>query len=223
MKNTISKRTLFNRMTLHTMDNPSSVGLLSGQMGIILIISQCAKQWNMPVLDQSADFLFDYISNSIGRIKDISFGSGLSGICWGVEYLVQHGIMPGPANDICEDVDRRIMESDIRRIEDFSLEYGALGLWHYVQARIQGNLSAGLPLPFDSIYLDDWQAMIERNDDKFPEGSLAWLNSALNGTLKPHQLRVTPFIEKFKKRPQINLSLRAGIAGYIATHYLAEV
>lgn len=223
MNTRTSARTLLNRMTLHAMDNPSSVGLLTGQMGIILVISQCAKQWEMSILDQSTDFLFDHISNNIGRIVDIGFGSGLSGICWSVEYLVQHDIMPGPANDICEDVDKRIMEADVRRIEDFSLGTGALGLWHYVQARIQGNLSAGLPLPFDSIYLDDWQAMIERNDEKFPEGSLAWLNSALNGTLKPYQLRVTPFIEKFKKRPQINLSLRSGIAGYIATHYFAEV
>lgn len=223
MNTRTSSRTLFNRMALHSMDNPSSVGLLSGQMGIILVISQCAKQWEMPMLDQSADFLFDHISNSISRIKDIGFGSGLSGICWGVEYLVQHSIMPGPANDICEDVDKRIMEADIRRIEDFSLESGALGLWYYVQARIQGNLSAGHPLPFDSIYLNDWQAIIERNEAKFPEGSIVWLNSALSGTLSPYQLRVTPFVEKFKKRPQINLSLHAGIAGYIATHYLAEV
>lgn len=223
MKNTNSKRTLLNRMTLHSMDNPSAVGLFSGQMGVILVSSQCAKQWDMPILDQSADFLFDHISNCIGRINDIGFGSGLSGICWGVEYLVQHCIMPGPANDICEDVDKRIMATDIRRTDDFSLQSGALGLWHYVQARIQGNLSAGLPLPFDSIYLEDWRNLIKHNEDKFPAGTLDWFNSALSGTLVPYQLRLTPFLKKYKKRPHTNLSIHAGIAGYIASHYLTEV
>lgn len=223
MKIQTSYKIALNRMILHAMDNPSAIGLLSGQMGLILIISQCANKLNLPVLEQSADFLFNHISNNIGRITDTSFGSGLSGICWGVEYLVQHNIMPGPANDICEDVDKRIMETDIRRTTDFSLESGALGQWHYVQARIQGNLSANLSLPFDRIYLDDWHTLIERNEDLFPHGALMWLESALDCVLLPYKLRVSPFIENLRKRPQTNLSLKSGIAGYIATHYLIDV
>ncbi|MBD5239433.1 MAG: hypothetical protein HDS64_06650 [Bacteroidales bacterium] len=223
MKIKPTNKKLLSRIILHAMDNPSALGLLSGQMGIILVVSQCAKQFDMSVIDQSADFLFEHISNNIGRITDIGFGRGLSGICWGVEYLVQHSIMPGPANDICEDIDKRIMETDIRRTDDFSLESGALGKWHYVQARIQGNLSANLALPFDKIYLDDWHTLIKRNEDKFPIGALKWLESARNNLLIPYQLSVIPFVEYLRKRPQTNLSLQTGIAGYIATHYLKDV
>ena len=210
-------------MILHAMDNPSALGLLSGQMGKILVISQCAKQFNMSAIEQSADFLFEHISNNIARSTDTSFGRGLAGICWGVEYLVQHNIMPGPANDICEDADKRIMENDIRRTDDFSLESGALGKWHYIQARIQGNLSANLPLPFDRIYLDDWHTLIKQNEDKFPPEALKWLESARDNLLIPYQLSVIPFIENLRKLPKTNLCLQSGIAGYIATHYLLNV
>ena len=192
-------------------------------MGVILVVSQCARQWNLPVLDQSADFIFNHICKKISQAADMGFANGLSGICWGVEYLVQHDIMPGPADDICSEVDERIMKLDIRRTVDFTLHSGALGLWHYLQARIQGNISAGLHLPFDTIYLEDWRMLIEQNEGKFPSGALTWLNSVLGGTLVPYQLSVIPFIGILKKRPQTNLSLQSGVAGYIATHYLTEI
>ncbi|MBD5351329.1 MAG: hypothetical protein HDR86_00680 [Bacteroides sp.] len=223
MKISPARKKLLTRLILHTMDNPSALGLLTGQMGVIIVVSQCAKQWNLPILDQSADFIFYNISQKIGLATDMGFANGLSGICWGVEYLVQHDIMPGPADDICSEVDERVMKLDIRRTVDFSLQSGALGLWHYVQARIQGNLSAALQTPFDRMYLEDWRILIAQNEEKFPSGALFWLTSALGGSLIPYKLSISPFIDKFVKRSQTNLTLQSGVAGYIATHYLNDV
>ncbi|MDE6461379.1 MAG: hypothetical protein K2L32_01210 [Muribaculaceae bacterium] len=113
------------------------------------------------------------------------------------------------------------MRYDIRRIDDFSLEEGLLGLWHYVWARIQGNMKAGLPLPFDRRYLSDWESVLATNADKFPDGALGRLRTAVNdGILQESRLDFMQFIKPMESVPESNLSLASGIAGYIAHKYL---
>lgn len=223
MKITAKQRTLLNRMILHSMDNPDTPGLMAGLMGAVIVTSQCARQWNMPDYDLSADFLYDRATRNMNRLSKTGFAMGMPGICWGVEYLVQHGLLPGTADEICSSVDSGIMEIDVRRLKDFSLATGARGMWLYVQARIQGNNRAGLALPFDDVYLHDWITLIDNNRDKFPSGTLQWLESALTGDVQHVRLSVMPLITNFKTAPKTNLSLHNGIAGYIATHYLVNV
>lgn len=215
---------LVNRMILHAVNNPDAVGLFYGQMGLTLVIAQIAKQREFSIFETSADFLFDNISKQVGRVPDVSFANGLSGICWGVEYLVTHDLMPGPADDVCSEADSKIMDRDVRRIKDFSLATGALGLWHYVQARICGNLLAKLPLPFDSTYLKDWSALISKNREIFPIGAETWLLSVINGNrCSPIELSVLPYVRPHRSVPVGDLSLHSGLAGYIAALYLDRV
>lgn len=224
MKTTKKSRTLLNRMILHSMDSHDAFGLFYGQMGVILTIAQCAKQWAAPELDCSADFLFKHISNNVNNVSSLTFGSGLAGICWGIEYLVYHGIMPGPAHDICVEADARIMDLDIRRIKDFGLEDGALGLWHYVQSRIQGNAMARLLLPFDNVYLQDWRSLIDNHHDDFPANAQSWLESALNGHIEQQiNLSLADVIDAQNVTPDDNLSLHNGLAGFIALNYLEHL
>ena len=214
---------LLTRLILNSCNSSQALGLLYGQMGILTVLSQCSLQFSLPHIELSADFLFAQLALKIRFVKDISFSTGLSGICWGVEYLVQHGIMPGPADDICEEVDGKIMQTDVRRIDDFSLATGLNGLWLYVKARIQGNLVAGLPLPFDFVYLNDWQNVLTQNKEHFPVDAAQWLMDARKGRITPYELRLTPFIRPMRCCPQTDLSLSEGLAGYIAFHYLHEI
>lgn len=223
MKVSAFARNMLNRAILHSMDNPSSIGLLNGQMGLLIVIAQCSRQWNMPSLDRAADFIFEYVSENTGRINDCGFANGLCGMCWGVEYLVQKGLMPPPANNICEDIDRRIVMSDIRNISDFSFDTGLLGRWFYVSARIAGNIKANIPIPFPDIYISDWQQVLRLHPEAFPSDSIEWLNSAISGEQMSVNLSIKPFIKPMKRCPRNNLSLHDGIAGYIATHYLTDI
>jgi hypothetical protein len=56
-----------------------------------------------------------------------SLDKGLTGIGWGIEYLIQNGSVKGESVEICEEIDYRIMETDPKRITDFSLETGFEG------------------------------------------------------------------------------------------------
>ena len=216
-----TEETLVNRLILHANDIQAP-GLLHGQMGAVLVIATYAGQLSKPYLDNAADFLYNIVVSQITNRTDIDFASGLAGISWGVEYLTQNGILPGVGNDICSDMDKQIMTLDIRRINDFSLESGLLGLWTCVWARIQGNLMAGLPLPFDSVYLKDWSNVLEQHADRFPRGAYRRLQNAINGNLDYEPLDFRLFVTPMNQVPETNMSLSNGIAGYIALNYLKQ-
>lgn len=209
------RESIINYLVLHSMDSPNEVGLFRGQMGYVIALSKYARQHNIPQLDTIADFLCDNVFSRAGALRDISFATGLSGICWGIEYLVQEGILDGNAENYCSEVDGEIMRTDVSRVSDFSLESGLGGLWHYVQARLQGNHKANLKAPFDEEYLAKWAEIIESNPTAFPPGSKQIIADSLNGTLKPTKISVGQFIEDFSDIPTGNLSLVNGIAGYM--------
>ncbi len=208
------------KLIIHSNDIRSCCGLLTGQIGVILVITKYAKKYKIAQFEIAADFLYDNVANHVGYMDDIGFASGLSGICWGVEYLVQNEIMPGPADEICADTDQKIMQTNVKRITDFSLENGLTGLWHYVWARIQGNMLSELPLPFDEQYLTDWLEIIESNPERFPKDAAHRLRSAMTGTLIPDPLDFKQFVKPMASEPDRNLSLADGLAGYITLKYL---
>ncbi len=215
--------TLFNRLVLHSMDNPDAVGLLAGQTGILITIARYARATGREELETIADTLFENVTAKATRIRDISFGYGLSGICWGVEYLVQNGIMPGDADEICSDIDAFIIKQPLVSVDGFSLETGLTGLWHYVQARIQGNLKAGLPIPFPAEYLYEWLSILKTDPDKFPQASAAWLKGAMNG--EPVEfigLNIADFVKLPPGPDPRDLSLRSGVAGELELRYLCK-
>ena len=130
------------------------LGLLNGKMGIVLSLFEYARKTHNDVVYDYADTLFSSILDEIHQEMCFSFCDGLSGIGWGIEYLLQNNFMNGDSVEICEEIDRLIMEIDTSRIMDMSLDKGFEGLMHYVLYHIQGA-SRKNKIPFDSKYLTD--------------------------------------------------------------------
>lgn len=213
------KEQLLNRLVLHSMDNASAIGLLYGQTGIAAVLARYARASGESDFEIVADALIDNVTEKIKGSKDISFAYGISGICWGIEYLIQEGIMPGPGHGICEKADEYVMKTPPYSIEDFSLERGLPGLWHYVWARIQGNMIAALPLPFTERYLSSWYKIVSENPEEFPHGAAERLHMAMEGKLVKMPLSIATFVKLPRRLDENNLSLRSGIAGVIETKY----
>ena len=219
----IRHEVLLNRLVLHSMDNPDAVGLLAGQTGVLITIARYARATGMSELETVADALFENVSAKASRMREISFAYGLSGICWGVEYLAQSGIMPGPADEICSAIDGHIMKHPLEAVEGFSLETGLGGLWQYVRARIQGNLKAGLSLPFPPEYLAGWQKILETDPENFPPESARWLMNAMRGEpVEFSELNIADFVKLPRNPDPRDLSLRSGIAGQLELRYLSS-
>lgn len=137
-------------------------GLLSGQMGIILAVTAYNREARTEVYEDFADDLFDTILKKLHNDFPVGFEKGLCGIGWGVEYLIGHGFVEGCGVEVCEALDRKIMEKDPRRISDLSLETGLEGLLNYVLAHLYGAVRQQSALPFDREYLDNLFSAVEK-------------------------------------------------------------
>lgn len=139
-----------------------SVGLLTGQVGISLAFYAYYRHTECAVYGDFAGELLDNALESLDKSIDIAFSNGLAGIGWGIEYLILNGFVDGYGVEICENIDKKIMESDPRRISDLSLEQGLEGLIHYVLIHISASIKQNVRLPFDSLYLNDLYTVVKQ-------------------------------------------------------------
>lgn len=141
------KQLLLNKIVQNLMLRTSSIsdlGLLSGKMGVCIFFYRYARHTEVKRYADFAGELLDeiYAEINTGITKD--FGKGLAGICWGIEYLVHQGFVDADANDVLGDMDPLILERDVRRMADTSLETGLEGLAHYALARCSGKQKRSL-------------------------------------------------------------------------------
>lgn len=136
------------------------LGLLKGKMGAVLFLFHYARYTLNEVYEDIAGDLLDEIWEEINENTPADFESGMSGIGWGIEYLIQNKFVEADGLEICEEIDDKIMTYDMRRIKGLSLEKGLLGLLHYVLIHIKNNIHSRVP--FDKIYLQDLYATLSR-------------------------------------------------------------
>lgn len=133
----------------------SDIGLFEGKMGVAIAFANMSIFANNNIYyDCMSDVLDDVLEN-IHKGLNYGFKSGLSGVGWGIEYLIQHEFVDGDSSEICEEIDNRIMEIDPKRILDQSMEEGFEGLLHYIVYHLQGAIMQNSELPFDRAYLLD--------------------------------------------------------------------
>jgi hypothetical protein len=130
-------------------------GLLHGKMGITLFFYHYSKHTNNVVYSDFADDLLDDIWETAYNDLPVSFASGLTGIAWGIEYLLQNNFVAGNSNEICEELNNRIMSLDVRRLNSKFIEKELEGLLHYILIRIKGCIRQQIELPFDEEYRND--------------------------------------------------------------------
>ncbi len=215
------QRRMLTTLVLHSNDNPSAIGLLTGQTGIVIVLANYARQYNMPWIEDVADFFMKNITRKINDLGGYGFSSGVSGIGWGIEYLIQNGFMEGDSDEILADIDRKIMRLNVRYVENTSLENGTLGLWHYIRARLQANRESGRSLPFDDRYLHEWVEIISNNPQQYPQGASDDLVRLINGETVNTRLRISEFIPTIESAEN-RLCLIDGMAGLVMQKYISE-
>lgn len=114
-------------------------GLFHGKMGIAIYFYQQFKFTGNKEWEIIADKLIDQIYDSIGsNIVQVDFESGLAGIGWGFEYLVQNGFVEANTDEILEDIDNKIFQHIIHTEEiPFGMNNGVLGYASYVIWRLK--------------------------------------------------------------------------------------
>lgn len=135
----------------------SENGLLHGKFGISICFFHLSRHLNNDTLNRYANILLDEIWTSLSNDTSIDFESGLSGVGWGIEYLIQNNFVKGNSNLICNDIDSMIMRVCPLRFSDYSLESGLEGILYYICARISGARKNGKPNPFLKSFIDEFK------------------------------------------------------------------
>lgn len=133
----------------------SDIGLLHGKMGIALFFYEYARYTSSDVYNDMGEELLDDVLNQIHTGMSYRFDIGLSGIGWGIKYLLLNHFVEGDENEICEEIDHEIMRTNLLRVGDLSLERGLEGLFYYISARLYRASLQEKKIPFDDDYLKD--------------------------------------------------------------------
>ena len=202
----------------------SDIGLFDGKMGIIISLITYSRRNKLKCIESMADFLMEQLLESMTDISPISFSNGLTGIGWGIEYLIQNGYVPGCGADICTEIDKKLMSCDIRRVDDLSLEHGIYGWLHYIVAHIQGANRCGKQV-FDRMYIIDLISKIneysENNATSEEFSNLqAMFREVLNGATDVYKFPLEEIVKTDIKFSLNNLSLSKGVAGYLITKHI---
>jgi hypothetical protein len=112
-----------------------NIGLLNGKTGISIFFYHYARYTGIKRYDDFAGELINEIYKEINRRTPCDFEDGLCGIGWGLEYLIQNHFVAASSNEVLRELDKRITEWDVRRIEDYTLETGLKGIACYASIR----------------------------------------------------------------------------------------
>ena len=169
---------LLERIANHLIINSSfldDLGLFHGKMGIVIFFYHYSRYTNNPIYEEFAGELLDEVYEDIHRGMSFDFEDGLCGIGWGIEYLLQNGYIEGDSDEILEDIDRKIMEYDPRRITDTTFRSGFAGLSCYIRTRLNSLCRNPNTLPFDALYLSEWRKIPDNSEEwqKIPEQILS--------------------------------------------------
>lgn len=198
----------------------NDLGLFHGKMGIVLFFSELAHVTQNPIYEDLASSLLGEIYEEIHYDLPINLENGLCGIGWGIEYLVQHGLMEGDTDEILLDIDQKVMEINPLRMKDFSLRRGLGGIAYYVLARLNASRQSET-LPFDKDYLKGLQEAILQA--KFPNENEMTLNlsESLQQVLSGHHIdlqlptSLTAYDMKEESFDELLLGLECGLTGWL--------
>lgn len=216
---TLEQRWL-HQIVLHANDVPAR-GLFDGQMGIALVLSEYVRARKVRPLKTAINFLLDQVLDNLSTEMPLDFANGLTGIGWGVEYLLQNRFQRGSGADICAAIDQKLMQQNILRQADLSLEKGLEGWLHYIIAHIQGAQRDGRQV-FDGAYLQDCQMVCNRLIGQgiapLLEALCKTFVAVTNGRHISNDLNLSSFINPSIKRNTALLGLHDGMAGKLFTH-----
>jgi len=114
-----------------------NLGLLNGKMGIAIFFYQYSRYSGNTMYSDYAGELIDEIYEGIDTSTQVDFANGLTGIGWGIEYLVNHNFLEADTDEVLEDFDKAIYQSYLNR--PYLLEDGndVFGYGFYFMARLK--------------------------------------------------------------------------------------
>lgn len=116
-----------------------NLGLLNGKMGIAIFFYQYARFTNSEIYEKYAGELIDEIYEEISFATPIDFASGLTGIGWGIEYLVQNGFVEANTDEAMAEFDNHIFRATMQFPISIHNQTELFGFGLFYLARLKGR------------------------------------------------------------------------------------
>ena len=179
-----------------------NLGLLNGKMGIAIFFYHYARYTQNKIFEDYAGELIDEIYEEINTNTPVNFENGLTGIGWGIEYLVKNKFVQADTDEALKEIDTTIYRNSLYR--PFLLESGndifGYGLYFLERLTQHGNDDNNLNTLFKKqhlIYLtDDCERILAQKkylDFKIEELSIDTINSFAWFLLEMERLCIFPF------------------------------
>lgn len=124
-----------------------NIGLACGKLGIAIFFYHYAQYTGNRYYNEFAGSLIDDMSDHINNRAPLDFNNGLTGIGWGITYLVRKGFIEGVVDEILEEIDFAISEglNDIILSKQIN-EEKVTGYNYYRLARNNNNQWDGIEI-----------------------------------------------------------------------------
>lgn len=111
--------------------------LYNGLMGTCIAYFVLSKITSDKKYDKRAHQVLSDIQGLIPNVNDLGFADGLSGIGWGVEWLVQNGFIQANSDKVLEELDDTIYTSVVyAKTSSLSIANGSIGKAMYFLSRL---------------------------------------------------------------------------------------
>jgi hypothetical protein len=108
------------------------LGLMYGKMGNSIYHFLLYRLTNEKEYEEKAKKLLDEVISGVPNLFNTNFDIGLSGIGYGIEFLIRNNYINGNSNTILKDFDDRIFRTyNENEINDLSLDSGLIGYLLY--------------------------------------------------------------------------------------------
>lgn len=134
---------------------------MNGYMGKIISLFSLYQKTREPKWESQAESLLNTVLEKSYRNSPLSYGEGLCGVGYGLEYLLQNHIVEGEADEVLSDIDTLVLnEINRRTLQGLNIDDGILGLAYYLYCRLhyrtESEEKVVLTLKEYVIYLIDW-------------------------------------------------------------------
>ncbi len=114
-------------------------GLLNGKMGIAIFFYHYSRYSKNKIYEDYAGELVDEIYEEISTSSPVNFENGLTGMGWGIEYLVKNGFVQADTDEALEEIDNAIYRHRINSPVLLNTGDDLFGYGFYHIARILGH------------------------------------------------------------------------------------
>lgn len=131
----------------------SNLGIFHGKMGVVLFFFHYLNIFKNEIIEEYLEYLLQDICQSVHTNIPVDFANGICGIGWGINFLLENRYIDGDPNVVLRNFDKKIMEKNIKYINDFTFDTGIMGIACYVKKRTNCKYK-GIS-NFSSLYLND--------------------------------------------------------------------